>query len=153
MLASMTDAHVLVEEETENSTEELTNLLLFNNAKNQFKWNGLVERFELFLFHKLRLLADKVTKSSNRTCTVWKTPSVTFNLYMKTKTLLLQGKAKDHTRDLLIQTIQADKNQNPAESPDETNNTHFAVKHTTGVHKKGYCHQHPFPTPETTTRW
>ena len=76
-------------------------------------------------------------KPSNPTCTVWKTPSVTFILYTKTKTLLVQGKAMDHTRDLLLQTIQADKNQNSAESPDETNNTRFALEHTTGVHQEG----------------
>ena len=54
----------------QNSTEELTNLLLFDNAKNQFKWNESVERFELFLFHKLCLSADEVTKSGNGTCMV-----------------------------------------------------------------------------------
>ena len=62
---------------------------------------------------------------------------VTFKLNTKTKTLLVQGKAVDHTRDVLLQTIQADKNQIPVESPDQTNNTHFAVKHTTGVHQEG----------------
>lgn len=133
----MKDARVLAVEETENSTEEPTNSLLFDNAKNQFKWNDSVERFELFLFHKLRLSADEVTKSGNGTSTVWKTPSVTFKLYTKTKTLLVQGKAVDHTRNALLQTIQADKNQNPVESPDQTNNTHFANEHKTGVHQKG----------------
>ena len=126
----MTDAHVLA--------EEVTNSLLFDNAKNQFKWNDSVECFTLFLFHKLRLSADKVTKSGNGTSTVWKTPSVSFKLYTKTTTLLIQGKAVDHTRDVLLQTIQADKNQNPVESPDcETNNTYCAVEHTTGVHQEG----------------
>ena len=132
MLSVMADARVLAEEE--NLTEELTSSLLFDNAKNQFKWNDSVERFELFLFDKFRLSADEVTKSVNGKCTVWKTPSVTFNLYTKTKTLLVQGKAMDHTRDALLQTIQADINQNPAESPDETNNTHFVAEHTTGMH-------------------
>ena len=46
-------------------------------------------------------------------------------------------KAMDHTRDVLLQSIQADQNQNPAESPDETNNIHFAVEHTTGVLQEG----------------
>ena len=130
----MVDARVLaeVEEESENSTEELTNSLLFVNAKNQFKWNGSVELFESFLHQNLGLSADVVTKSSNGTCTVWKTPSVTFNLYTKTKTLLVQGKAVDYTRDLLLQTIQAVINQSSAESPGEANNIHFAIEHTTG---------------------
>ena len=135
----MTDAPVLaeVEQESENATEELTNWLLFVNAKNQFKWNGSVELFESFSHQNLGLSADVVTKSSNGTCsvrllrllipelrndppfvgedseaahavlTVWKTPRVTFNLYTKTKTLPIQGKAVDYTRDLLLQTIQA----------------------------------------------
>ena len=77
--------------------EEVTNSLLFDNAKNQFKWNDSVECFTLFLFHKLRFSADKVTKSGNGTSTVWKTPSVSFKLYTKTTTLLVQGKAVDHT--------------------------------------------------------
>ena len=42
-----------------------------------------MERFELFLYHKLRLSADEVTKSSNGTCTVWKTPSVTFRQLLR----------------------------------------------------------------------
>ena len=93
-------ARVLAKEETENSTEELpvTNSLLFDNAKNQFKWNDSVEHFELLLFHKLRLSADKVTKSGNGTSTVWKTPSVTFKLYSKTKSLLVQVKTVDYTQ-------------------------------------------------------
>ena len=128
------DARVLVEveEESEEATKEPTNSLPFVNAKNQFKWNGSVELFESFLHQKLGLLADDVTKSSNGTCTVWKTPSVTFNLYAKTKTLLVQGKAMDYTRDLLLQTIQAVNNQNSAESPDGTNNINCTIDHTTG---------------------
>lgn len=122
-ITSMTDTRVLAEEKTENLTEELTNSLLFDHAKNQFKLNDSVEGFELFLFHKLCLSADEVMKCGNGARTVWKTPSVTFNLYTKTKTLLVQGKAMDHTRDILFQTIQADQSQNPAESPDDTNNT------------------------------
>ena len=130
----MADARVLVEEETEcaieeYATEEPTTSLLSINAKNQFKWNGSVELFESFLYQKFGLLADDVARSNNGTCTVWKTPSVTFNLYA-TKTLLVQGKAVDYTRDLLLRTIQAVQNQNSAESPDET--THFADEHSTG---------------------
>ena len=132
----MADARVLVEEETENTTEELTDSLLSINGKNQFKWNGSAELLESFLYKKLGLSADDVTTSSNGTCTVWKTPSVTFNLYIKTKTLLVQGKAVDSTRDLLLQTIQADKNQTSVEAPDETNNIHFAAEHITGVHQQ-----------------
>ncbi|KAL9967043.1 hypothetical protein ACROYT_G025200 [Oculina patagonica] len=64
--------------------------------------------------------------------TVWKTPSVTFNLYSKTKTLLVQGKAVDYTRVFLFRISQAVQNQSSAESPDETNNTHFADEHSTG---------------------
>ena len=130
----MADARVLaeVEEESKNATEELCNSLLTVNAKNQFKWNGSVELFESVLHQNLGLSADVVTKFSNGTCTVWKAPSVTFNLYTKTKTLLVQGKAVDYTRDLLLQTIQAANNPSSAESPDETNKIHFAIEHTTG---------------------
>ena len=114
----MADTPIL--EETENATEELTNSLLFNSAKNQFKCNGSVELFESFLYQTLGLSANDVTKSGNETCTVWRTSSVIFNLYTKTKTLLIQGKAVDYTGDLLLQTIQAVKNQNSAESLDES---------------------------------
>lgn len=36
---------------------------------------------------------------------VWKTPNVTFNLYFKTKTLQVQDKAVEHTRNLLLQSL------------------------------------------------
>ena len=39
----MADTRVLVEEETENVTGELTDSLLSINGKNQFKWNGSTE--------------------------------------------------------------------------------------------------------------
>ena len=101
----MADTRVLVEEETENAIEELTNSLLFNSAKNQFKCNGSVELFESFLYQTLGLSINDATKSGNGTCTVWKTSSVTFNLYRKTRTLLIQGKAVDYRGDLLLQII------------------------------------------------
>ena len=58
-----------------------------------------------FYIKKFGLSADVVTKSSNGTCSMWKTSSVTFNLSTKTKTLPVQGKGKDYTRDLLLQTV------------------------------------------------
>ena len=143
----MADARVLVEEETENATEELTDSLLSINGKNQFKWNGSAELLESFLYKKFGLSADDVATSSNGTCTVWITPSVTFNLNTKTKTLLVQGKAVDFTRDLLLQTIQADKNQNSVEAPDEINNIHFAAEHVTGVHQQAGL-MSPTTTPD-----
>lgn len=36
---------------------------------------------------------------------VWKTPNVTLNLYFKTKTLQVQDKAVEHTRNLLLQSL------------------------------------------------
>ena len=41
----------------------------------------------------------------NRTCMVWKTPNVTFNFYLKTKTLQVQGKAVDPIREILFQSL------------------------------------------------
>ena len=38
---------------------------------------------------------DVQSKANNGTCMVWKTPNVTFNFYLKTKTLQVQGKAVD----------------------------------------------------------
>ena len=107
----------------------------------------MAELLESFLYKKLGLSADDVTTSSNGTCTVWKTPSVTFNLYIKTKTLLVQGKAVDSTRDLLLQTIEADKNQNSVKAPDEINNIHFAAEHITGVHQQARL-MSPTTTPD-----
>ena len=73
---------------------------------------------------ELRLSADDVTKSSNGTCTV-RIQSVIFNLYRKTKTLLVQGKAVDCSQDLLPQpTIQALNDQNSAKSIIRRNKQH-----------------------------
>ena len=58
--------------------------------------------------------ADILSKTSNGTCTVWKTANVTFNLYSKTKTLLFQGKAvpvqstRNSLRQICEETIQLD---------------------------------------------
>ena len=84
--------HVSETEET-TSSYELAESLLFNLRKNQFTWSGSPHNFESFMLRKLGFSSpDILSKTSNGTCTVWKTANVTFNLYSKSKTLLVKGK-------------------------------------------------------------
>ena len=104
-----------VSETEETTTYELAESPLFNRSKNKFSWSGSPENFESFMLRKLGFSsADILSKTSNGTCTVWKTANVTFNLYSKTKTLLFQGKAvpvqstRNSLRQICEETIQLD---------------------------------------------
>ena len=84
----------------------MDNFLVFNIDKNQFKWTGSVEQFESSMLQRLNLsMEDVQSKSNNGACVVWKTPSATFNFYLKTKTLQVQGKAEEHTRQILLYSL------------------------------------------------
>ena len=84
----------------------MDNFLVFNIDKNQFKWTGSVEQFESSMLQRLNLsMEDVQSKSNNGACVVWKTPSATFNFYLKTKTLKVQGKAEEHTRQILLHSL------------------------------------------------
>jgi len=84
----------------------MDDFLVFNSDRNQFKWTGSVEQFESFMLHRLNVSQEDVqSKANNGTCMVWKTPNVTFNFYLKTKTLEVQGKAVDSIREILFQSL------------------------------------------------
>ena len=68
-----------VSEAEETTTYELTESLLFNRSKNQFSWSGSPENFESFMLRKLGFSSvDILSKTSNGTCTVWKTANRDF---------------------------------------------------------------------------
>ena len=91
---------------TEFEFPGMDNFLVFNSDKNQFKWTGSVEQFESFMLQRLNLsIEDVQSKSNHGTCVVWKTPNATFNFYLKTKTLQVQGKAEEHTRKILLHSL------------------------------------------------
>ena len=110
----------------ETTTYVLAESLLFNRSKNQFSWSGSPENFESFMLRKLGFSsADILSKTSNGTCTVWKTANVTFNLYSKSKTLLVQGKAvhvqsmRNSLRQFCEETIQLDIDESSAITSNE----------------------------------
>ena len=84
----------------------MDDFLVFNSDRNQFKWTGSVEQFETYMIQRLNVSKEDVqSKGNNGTCMVWKTPNVTFNFYLKTKTLQVQGKAVDPIREILFQSL------------------------------------------------
>ena len=84
----------------------MDDFLVFNSDRNQFKWTGSVEQFESYMIQRLNVSKEDVqSKGNNGTCMVWKTPNVTFNFYLKTKTLKVQGKAVDPIREILFQSL------------------------------------------------
>ena len=84
----------------------MDDFLVYNSDRNQFKWTGSVEQFESFMFQRLNVSKEDVqSKANNGTCMVWKTPNVTFNFYLKTKTLQVQCKAVDPIREILFQSL------------------------------------------------
>ena len=66
----------------------------------QYKWHGTTGQLEQFVTRKLKipLDTDLLQKFNNGSCLVLKTPSVTFNFYIKTKTLQVQGKATEEIK-------------------------------------------------------
>jgi len=103
---------------------DMDSFLVFNIDKNQFKRTGSVEQFESSMLQRLNLsMEDVQSKSNNRTCVVWKTPSATFNFCLKTKTLQVQGKAEEqillYSLDQSCQDLTADETVpvNEADNP------------------------------------
>ena len=84
----------------------MDHFLVFNSHRNQFKWTGSVEQFESYMIQRLNVSKEDIqSKCNNGTCMVWMTPNVTFNFYLKTKTLQVQGKAVDPIREILFQSL------------------------------------------------
>ena len=84
----------------------MDHFLLFNSHRNQFKWTGSVEQFESYMIQRLNVSKEDIqSKCNNGTCMVWMTPNVTFNFYVKTKTLQVQGKAVDPIREIIFQSL------------------------------------------------
>ena len=83
-----------------NETLHLDRFLSFNQRKNRFSWNGDVDDLEQFL--KARFVmgiedgdstSGKLRMSCSGSCAVLKLPRATFNFYLNTKTLQIQGSA------------------------------------------------------------
>ena len=84
--------HVSETEET-TSSYELAESLLFNLRKNQFTWSGSPHNFESFMLRKLGFSSpDILSKTSNGTCTVWKTANVTLTYTQRLKPYWLREK-------------------------------------------------------------
>ena len=88
---------------------EVDNFLVYDSSKNRFFWNGTAADLEKFIEH--RLIAPEedggsdLTASSNDHCAVFKTPSATFNFYLRTKTLQVQGKASGEMKNILLEVV------------------------------------------------
>ena len=106
-IEAMATAHGTTPElEFPNTDNFLDNFLVFNSGKNQFKWTGSVQQLESFIFQTLNISQEHAqSKANNGTCVVWKTPNATFNFYLKTKTLQVQGKAVETIRNTLLQSL------------------------------------------------
>ena len=88
---------------------EVDNFLVYDSSKNRFFWNGTAADLKKFIEH--RLIAPEedggsdLTASSNDHCAVFKTPSATFNFYLRTKTLQVQGKASGEMKNILLEVV------------------------------------------------
>ena len=78
----------------------LDRFLWFNQRKSRFSWNGSVDELEQFVDARFvkgnedgDCISGKLKKSSNGSCVVLKLPCATFNYYLTTKTLQIQGSA------------------------------------------------------------
>ena len=89
-------------------TLHLDRFLSLNQRKNRFSWNGDVDDLEQFL--KARFVmgiedgdstSGKLRMSCNGSCAVLKLPRATFNFYLNTKTLQIQGSACGDIRKVL----------------------------------------------------
>ena len=128
----------------------LDRFLSFNQRKSRFSWNGSVDELQQFIDARFvkgnedgDCASGELKKSSNGSCVVLKLPCMTFNYYLTTKTLQIQGSACGDIRKSLedivknvpaAQTINYDeKSEDSAESTVLTND--FSPENVTVDHE------------------
>ena len=120
----------------------LDRFLSFNQRKSRFSWNGSADELEQFLDARFvkgnedgnedgDCTSGKLKRSCNGSCVVLKLPCATFNFYLTTKTLQIQGSACGDIRKFLediVKNVPAaqtcnydDKSEDSAESTESTN--------------------------------
>ena len=67
-------------------------LLSYTASKDQLKWQGTKESLLTFLSSRLQVESSDIQVKDNGTCSVMKVKGMTFNFYIKAKTLQIQGK-------------------------------------------------------------
>ena len=67
-------------------------LLSYTSSKYQLKWLGTKESLLTFLTSWLQVESCDIQVKDNGTCSVMKAKGMTFNFYIKAKTLQIQGK-------------------------------------------------------------
>ena len=67
-------------------------LLSYVSSKDQLKWQGTKESLLTFLSSRLQVDSSDIQVKDNGTCSVMKGKGMTFNFYVKAKTLQIQGK-------------------------------------------------------------
>ena len=67
-------------------------LLSYTSSKDQLKWQGTKESLLTFLSSRLQVESSDIQVKDNGTCSVMKAKGMTFNFYIKAKTLQIQGK-------------------------------------------------------------
>lgn len=79
--------------------------LFFNTSKKQFVWKGSIDELHSFISYKFNIENETLTRSGNDSRIVWKTPNLTFNFYVNTKTLQVQGKLCEVTRIKMTEIV------------------------------------------------
>ena len=93
-------------------------LLSYTSSKYQLKWQGTKESLLTFLSPRLQVESSDIQVKGNGTCSVMKVKGMTFNFYIKAKTLQIQGKENaNHLRADLV-NLACTVNSNDSVTPE-----------------------------------
>ena len=93
-------------------------LLSYVSSKDQLKWQGTKESLLTFLSSRLQVDSSDIQVKDNGTCSVVKAKGMTFNFYIKAKTLQIQGKENANQLRADLVNLACTENSNKSDTPE-----------------------------------
>ena len=93
-------------------------LLSYVSSKDQLKWQGTKESLLTFLSSRLQVDSSDIQVKDNGTCSVMKAKGMTFNFYIKAKTLQIQGKENANQLRADLVNLACTENSNNSDTPE-----------------------------------
>lgn len=93
-------------------------LLSYTSSKDQLKWQGTKESLLTFRSSRLQVESSDIQVKDNGTCSVMKVKGMTFNFYIKAKTLQIQGKESANQLRADLVNLACTGNSNDSVTPE-----------------------------------
>lgn len=97
-----------------NSFKMASSLLSYTSSKDQLKWQVTKKNLLSFLSSRLQVESSALQVKDNGTCAIIKAKGMTFNFYVKAKTLQIQG--KENANQLRAELVNLARTDSPNDS-------------------------------------